>query len=365
MPRIPLIAAALLLAAPAAAGAATEVRYDVVLEGSGSWTNIQHTADEFGREWTQRTTLNIGVHAVAPGVVFRDGRLADKAEVDNAMTITGTTKIINVSDDGTTTAQCTASSAAASGRSTLMPDLLTPLDGSEALVIRATDDIAPAWECTGELTLGPGGFDTSSILGDPGDGPMDAQFTLPPEAIGQGKVIQLVSGAPDTADQRCPGWDERTVECTGGWEGQLTFTRVGSDAAPAPVIDDDLLAPLVPPAPPSPPQITVDDLAPLVPPAKARLSRSGKTVSFSAGCSAGCRGTAALTVGPAGGRAAAAARTVARLRFKLAPGAPRTVTLRLPARARKALRRARRGTLAVTLRPPAGAARTVKLALKR
>ena len=97
-------------------------------------------------------------------------------------------------------------------------------------------------------------------------------------------------------------------------------------------------------------------------PSKAKLDAKGSTVSFRAGCATGCTGTAVLTTPAA--RAAAKRKPLATLRFRVAPGKARTVKLKLPRKARAAPRRAKRGTLAVTLKPKSGAAVRSKLALR-
>ena len=360
---IPLAVALVLAAAlPASAHAATEVAYDVTVEGAGHYIETKHVPPGPAGEgdWTLTTELDIAFRATVPDVEFRDGRLQSDPEGTAEVRATGTAKTVSAGSDGVDTETCSFQSVPAAGaRAALGAQLLTPLDGSEALVVRAADAVEVEWSCTGD-PLGTDG-DGMTIPVALGEGPFDAEFTLPREAIGMGRIIQVVQGAPEHADQRCVSQDDRST-CSGGWTGTVTFDRTRLETVadpPSPATEDDL-APLVP-AP-----ITPDDLAPLVAPRRAALDAKASTLSFRAGCAGGCTGTAALSL-PAAGRAASAARTrrLATMRFRVPAGAPRTVRLRVPRGARRKLRGARRASLAVALRPLAGgAARRSSLSIR-
>jgi hypothetical protein len=208
----------------------------------------------------------------------------------------------------------------------------------------------------------------------------EQRFELPREAVGMGKIVQLVKPQQgQVLAGNCPGYSQAPGErCTATleWSGTITFTKVAG-TTPAPASDgDDLVTPLVPPkpgagsgpvAPPVPPKPFDDPLiAPLVP-AKLKVGPGARTVSFQASCPAGCAGTAVVTPAGGGPRAVAAAARRAVLRFRIAAGGPKTVRLTLPASVRRTLRGAKRAKLVVTLRPPAGAARktTLTVALPR
>ena len=213
----------------------------------------------------------------------------------------------------------------------------------------------------------------------------EQRFELPPEAVGMGKIVQVVKPQPgQVLAGNCPGYSQQEGErCTAtlAWSGTITFTKTGGTSAAKPVDEgDDLIAPLVPAKKPAIDE--GDDLiAPLVPakkpvidegddliaplvPAKPKVGPGAKTMTFRASCPAGCAGTAVVTAA-GGARASAASRAV--LRFRVAAGGPKTVRLTLPASVRRKLRGARRAKLVVTMTPPKGAARktTLTVALPR
>ena len=233
-------------------------------------------------------------------------------------------------------------------------------------------------QCTGEKTEP---FDMLGTDGDPhslwepagGMSLFEQRFELPPDAVGMGKIVQVVKPQPgQVLAGNCPGYSQAPGErcsATLAWSGTITFTKIaGTTPAPTPKpVDDgdDLIAPLV--VPPKPPVDDGDDLiAPLVP-AKPKVGPGAKTVTFKASCPAGCAGTAVVT--PAGGTRASAAAAAKRavLRFRVAAGGARTVRLTLPASVRRKLRGAKRAKLVVTLTPPKGAPRrtTLTVALPR
>ena len=128
------------------------------------------------------------------------------------MQATGTAKADLAGADGVDTETCSFQSIPGAGaRAALDVQLLTPLDGSEALVVRAADWMVE-WSCEGD-PLGTDG-DGMGVSGALGDGPFDAEFALPREAIGMGRIVQLVQGAPEHAEQRCPSQDDRST-CSG------------------------------------------------------------------------------------------------------------------------------------------------------
>ena len=86
----------------------------------------------------------------------------------------------------------------------------------------------------------------------------------------------------------------------------------------------------------------------------------GRQVEFEASCPTGCSGTAEILPRGGGGKArpraymAAAAKALAKLKFKVAPGARSKVRVKVPAKARKALKRLRGARVRITLVPVGG-----------
>ena len=220
----------------------------------------------------------------------------------------------------------------------------------------------------------------------------DAQFSLPHEAIGMGKIIQNVYASPaNRSPQFCPGKDAHTTACGFNWTGQLTFTKVGEWQYGIETPGQE------PPTPPYDPRAEAisqavaqyGQTAPVDPRAEA-ISRAveqygkepvdpraqiisdaveqyGRELRLEVGCSGGCTGTAVISPGAAATpRAYAAARkALAKLRFKVPAGKPRVVRIKLTPKARAALRRARKARVQITLKPKSGPTRKTTLRLRR
>ncbi len=369
-----LCAAAALL--PATAQAATEYRAEAF--GTGTYVLDIDASRDRSTE-TSRVEAHFAWRTVLPSVHFTDSRRFSHlgAAPIEPTRLTGTLKrAIRVIDrDRPSSATVVDCKGAEVADPAVRSDALRSTDAlPHGLVLTPFERV----EFTDHgCSTGEGGpFDVFTDGGDPHGiwttehphGEFDQVFDLPPEAVGAGKVVQLVKPQPgQVIPVQCPGYSQEQGErCTSKleWSGQVVFTKIGETRDEG----DDLIAPLVPPGP-APERDDSDLIAPLVP-AKASVDRAGRTVSFRAGCAGGCTGTATITAG-AGARAARAAATrrpLATLRFRVAAGAPRTVRLRLPAKARAALRRTRRATLAIALRPFRGDAvrrTSLRLALPR
>jgi hypothetical protein len=349
--------------APAAADARTVV-YDVVVEGSGKFHDVKHIPAP--REFTQTVDATVGIQATIPQVAFVDGRLDNKASGPSIASVTATSEITAVGDDKTMHQRCESLwSLAPDAEAHIESDFLQPLENAEPLHVRAADTLDTDYACSGDHLSAD-----ESVLGMPaeiGEGAMDASFTIPRDIIGHGKIIQLVKGAPEFAWQKCPGQYDDLWTCTGGWEGTVTFTKVSDTGAPAPA---PAPAPATKPAPaPIPAPKPFDDaddlLAPLVP-AKAAVDAKGATASFTATCPTSCSGTATFTSGGSGGKArAAAAKALGTAKFTVKAGAKQqTVKVKLPAKARKALKRTKTLKMALVLKPKAGKAKRATLVLK-
>jgi hypothetical protein len=206
---------------------------------------------------------------------------------------------------------------------------------------------------------------------------------MPHEAIGMGKIIQLLDA--NVTDDRCPGYGDRTVSCTLAWKATVTFVRTaqrelgpggggqppdgGSDpdgclipmpdpdpACPDPDADaDDCLIPMPQPDPACPdPDV---DLIPM-PPKAATLSAGARQAKLKLTCRAACSGSATAYPTRRGARSSAR-RPLARTRFTGKAGRPITIVLRFRPKARRAIRRA--GAVRIELRvAPAAGGRTLQ-----
>ena len=376
---------------PALAHAGSEYRVEAV--GTGTYKlNVDLSTDDAIE--TRTAEASFAWSSRLDGVRFDDaGQLQGVYEVPREPTrLTGTLKraIDHVSKNAPDRAihvTCEGADVRDDGLSTTS---LSGVDGNPyGLTFKPFSHVVfTDHKCSGES---PEAFDIFATDGDPhalwepaGDmSVFEQRFELPPEAVGMGKIVQVVQPQPgQVLAGNCPGYTQEPGErCTAtlAWSGTITFTKIaGTTAPPKKPFDDgdDLIAPLVPPKPtddgddliaplvPAKPFDDGDDLiAPLVP-AKPKVGPGAKTVTFKASCPAGCAGTAVVSAA-GGGRASAAASSV--LRFRVAAGGVKTVRLTLPSSVRRKLRGAKRAKLVVTLRPPKGAPRrtTLVVALPR
>jgi hypothetical protein len=249
--------------------------------------------------------------------------------------------------------------------------------------------------------------DVDDPFGPIGGGVFDKTIQLP--ARGH-RLRRDHRAPPGGSTQRspavCPGRDAFTDECTFTWDATVKFVRTGGEH----------YDPAQQPSQPAPPKPPVDPRAEAVawavdqygkdepakvdpraeavawavdqygkdsPPMDARaqilsevIDQYSREVELELGCTNGCSGTAEIIPGAAadGGTAkpraftAAKGKPVARIAFRVPAGKPRKIRLRLPTKARKALAKARRGTVRVTLEPRRGgpiARRTLVLRRKR
>lgn len=378
-------------ATPALAHAGSEYRVEAT--GSGSYKlNIDFSTDD-GIE-TRTAEASFAWSSQLDGVRFDDaGQLIGVTEVPTKPTVlTGTLKraidlVSKTAPDRAIHITCEGAEVRDPGLSTTSLSQV----GSEpyGLVFEPFSSVDfTDHKCSGSKTEA---WDIFGTDGDPhalwepagGMSVFEQRFELPPEAVGMGKIVQVVNPQPgQVLAGNCPGYSQAPGErCTATlqWSGTITFTKT-AQTAPAPTkkpVDDgdDLIAPLVVPpkpvddgddliaplvVPPKPVDDGDDLIAPLVP-AKPKVGKGARTVTFRASCPAGCAGTAVVT--PAGGPRTAAAAGAKRhvLRFRVAAGASRTVRLTLPASVRRKLRGAKRAKLAITMRPPSGAARRTTL----
>jgi hypothetical protein len=401
-------AAALPAAAPAEDGyRETEYRADVTVDGS--WT--YHRKETWGDRNTDEVTANLDFVAKASidDVLFRNGALATP-ERWGFGTTTGTGSAVHKVTrpvPATGSLETTTSTCDVGAGSDQYAELRSAPStaGHVGLTVRLARGMQVAMSSPCADRIGASGM-MDNPFAPFGGGVFDKTIQLPHEVIGFGEVTELLeAGSTQRSPAVCPGKDAFTDECAFAWTATVKLVRTGGEH----------YDPAQQPKPPTPPKPPVDPRAEAVawavdqygkdepakvdpraeavahavdqyvvdPPMDARaqilsevIDQYSREVELELGCTNGCSGTAEIIPGAAAGGgtatprafAAAKAKPVARIAFKVPAGKPRKIRLRLPAKARKALARARRGTVRVTLRPRRGgpvARRTLVLRRKR
>jgi hypothetical protein len=358
-----------LAAGPAVASAAAPVHlvsYRVDIDATITHKHVQSYSTSY--ESGDRTVdTSSKLHAELPQVTFKTGdriELYSMGEGDASAVTTGKTTAHYRNTATNQSQTCTpVGSEDPWGKASIVQDLVTPLTGDESVDVRLGDDPRIGWNCTDPDIGARPEYDLSQNTEDVGGGSLDANFLVPKEAVGFGKIIQNISGPPAETATFCPGKNEgNTRECTYGWTGTVTFTKTSETTITEanPPSEADLATGAVQTS-----AAKGKGVAAPTAPGTASADAKGSTVSFTAACPAGCSGTAALTV-PHAGASAAKARPLATLRFTVKAGTHK-VRLRVPKKAARALRRARGGRLAITLKARGGTAthRTLKVRVAR
>jgi hypothetical protein len=312
---IPVAILGCLALGPGAAEAATLTEYDVVIEGSGTWERHGATAGSYDRQatFTWRTTM--------PAVMFEGKELRQTAPTKiSSAAAEARDDVVLPTPTGTFTGFCkggpTVARAGELGRS-----LLPAGGGREALDIRVVGGIhVEMRECGGDPVVSPGTLVLDAGGRAMGDGAFDARVEMPHEAIGMGKIIELLEGT--ASGQRCPRWTNASSSCALRWKATVTFTRTRQQQVAPPPGPDPVKDPI--PLPEGPPPL--DDV---FIPIKTKLSASGASVTVV--CPAGCSGTAKAL--PLRG-----SKALARKRFTAPAARPTRVKLRFRAHGRRAVR---------------------------
>jgi hypothetical protein len=309
---VPLAILGCLAFGPGAAEAATLTEYDAVIEGSGTWQRHGATAGTYDRQakFTWRTTM--------PGVMFggKELRQTSPTKISNAAA-EARDDVVLPTPTGTFTGFCKGGPAVARAGE-LGRSLLPAAGGKEALEVRVLGGLhVELRECGGDPVVSPGTLILDAGGRAMGDGPFDARVEMPHEAIGMGKIIELLEGT--ASGQRCPRWTNASTSCTLSWKATVTFTRTRQqEVGPKPEPEIDPI--------PLPEVPTLDDA---FIPIRTKLSASGASVTVV--CPAGCSGTARAL--PLRG-----AKVLARKRFSAPAGRPKKIALRFDARGRRAVR---------------------------
>lgn len=350
--------AACALGVPAASQAAPiyEVTYDVGFEATIDYEHIYKVGDEFDSTEVNQSAP-IRVHGTVDTVTFRNGRLLNARPwglAEYEATGGGATKIhdwYNVVDDRMErdTSACTTGSGVYAGQIILDddPDAPPVAGGGEAMQVRFGEMVQAFFNCTGEA----GGLDGVS-LANPyeqmplGDGILDGDFELPAEAIGMGTIIQHINApVAHRSPQYCPGQGGHSISCTYNWQGKLTFTKTeehqyGIEDLP-PGYEQPQQGQQQTQQPQQPAGDDDDLIVPLVPVAPKTAKLVGNRLTFPVTCPAGCLGVAKVGA--------------VKQKFSVAKTAKK-VTLKLPAKARKALKKASKPKVKLTLTPKGGGA---------
>ena len=391
---IALAAALLLPSSQAHAAPFYEVEYEVGLTVTADWSISKSDVDDYPKRTFAGSSKTMFTAKVGD-VLFRNGRLLSVMPMGpvSIPTTTGggtaTTTTWNSVEqrEETKNGTCEASTAPYPGYAKIQRESEQASDTEETLNMRLVESLPTQFTCT-NFGEGPGA--DLAYNGNPfPDAVFDAQFTLPHEAIGMGKIIQNISAAPaQRSPQFCPGKDGHTTACEFNWTGQLTFTKVAEwqygieTPGQEPPVDPraEAISKAVaqygqePPVDPRADAISkavaqygqepVDVRAQIISDAVAQY---GREIQFKAGCSGGCTGTAVITPGsgPTPKAYAAARKALAKLRFEIPAGKPRVIKLKLTPKARAALRRARNAKVHITLKPRSGPTRKVTLKLRK
>ena len=366
-----LAVAVAVLAVPAAAsaGQVKYVSYQATVEGEADYDYLRTTPDssrDAHANWTWRS--------VFPRITFQDDRALTESPDNLGVPTTGDL----LSAQATTVSAGTTYSCATTGF-----DLLQSGRFFDTPYVRGTDPVIRMHLLGGAIpdfdacpSQAAASFD---LLGKYADGhhTYETEFTFPREAIGMGKVIQIVD--EEVTDRTCPNDLTGTAQtCRLTIHATVTFDKVNEfvvDDAPVEIGEEDIPPvpgtspePVAPSGPsgPAPEPDPLEDLFIPLPGGSARLAPSAASATVAVACAADCAGT--VTATPAGGKArGAAARALARTRFTARAGKITRVTLRFRAKARRAIRRA--GGVRLTIRASApgrpAARRTVSLKLAR
>ncbi|HEX8120726.1 MAG TPA: hypothetical protein VF549_05590 [Solirubrobacteraceae bacterium] len=390
-------ALALPTAAPAEQYRETEYRADIEVKGEWNF----HRKEAYGDRQVDEVTAsaNFSAKASIEYVLFRNGALVTPERwAPSTVTTTGSAiRKETRPKPGDTHVLDTITSNCDAGAVGAMPAQLrkgTNTAGHVGLVMRLTASIGMnAGDCAERVGGSPMADDPYSPIG--GD-TFDKSIQLPSEVIGFGEITEfLQAGSTQKSPAVCPGKDAFTDECTFTWTATVKFVRTGGD------LYDPAQQP--PPPPPSDVNTGMDPRAEAISAAVAQYARDNPTpvdpraeavshaveeygkhmyddpraqiisdavaqysryVELELGCTNGCSGTGEIT--PAGGGAkpraaggavafaAGKAKPIARVKFTVPAGKPRKIRIRIPAKARAALKRVSRATMKVTLKAKKG-----------
>jgi hypothetical protein len=341
-----LLALALLVLGTGTAQAVTITEYDVTIEGEATYARNQAYPVPYGfTEEHQKAAFKWKTHF--PSVTFIDKHVGVSGIPTTTVTDIDASLYVSIpTPEGPKTGGCTGSALSAPPSpgwfgAGVMP---TPDPNVEALGVRVIGGVGFLLpNCTG---IAAGGGAQSFSIGSGAEsiplGPWDHEFDMPHEAIGMGKIIQLLDA--NVTGRDCPGTDEYTASCALTWKATVTFVRKAKHGGTVPK----------PPKPPvtDPPLLTT-------PPKASKLRRTSKRAKVKLTCRVACSGTATLMRG---------SHRLARVRFTAEAGEPETVVLRLKPKAQRELHRAQIVRIELRVTPEGGGTavrRTLLVKLRR
>jgi hypothetical protein len=371
------LALALLALGTGTAHAVTITEYAVTVEGEATYARTDVTPAPNG-QYEERETARFKWKTHVPSVTFIDKQLgATSMPSTRATTIDAERYVSFPTPQGPLTGACSGSLLAGppGGGGLGESAIPTPDPNAERLDVRVLAGIGFILaNCFGAIG-GPESFTIDGSERPMPSGPFDHSFDMPHEAIGMGKIIQLLDA--NVTGSRCPGHGDGTVSCALTWKATVTFVRTaqhtpppgGNQPLPAGGDGgsdrDDCLIPMPQPDPTCPdPDL---DLIPL-PPKRAKLARDAKQAKLMLTCRVACSGSATAYAVKRGARSSAARRPLARSRFIGAAGQPTTIVLGFRPKARRVIRRTRALRIELRVASQAGGAtvrRTVVVRLLR
>ena len=389
-----VLVATVVLPSPASATPAFyEVEYTVDVDVTASWSITKKDVDDYPKR-TFGGDVKARFHGQVENVLFRNGQLLpvqptgliDLDSPDGTGFTSVTTWDPVKQTEVTTNGTCGVASWVTGATSYVRRAAAQPNPNAERLTWRLTSALPVGFTCSQAFETGADLSNSASAF--PG-GAMDTTFELPLEAIGMGKIIQNVSAASSQrTPEFCPGKDQHTDGCAFSWTGKLTFNKVGEwqyagDLPSAPIdpraeaianaVDqygkDEPVDPRADAISKAVEQYGKEQaFDPRADAISKAVEQYGKELRFTAVCQSGCTGTAEILPRagrkPLTARAAAARKALAKLKFKVRAGKPRQIRLKLPPKARAALKRIGGANVKITLRPKTGRPKTLTLALK-
>lgn len=389
---VALVAAALTLVPPPAAAepAFYEVEYDVKVELTANWSIEKEDVDEYPKR-TMGGDAEVKVVGSIENVLFRNGKLLPQ-QPGGYLTIQqpsgggswerrdwDSVKKTEIVSKGTCGPAIVTEGTPAYVRRTESQ----PNPNAERLNWRLATAVPVGFNCP-DLTAGADL--AGSVVGLPGV--MDTTFELPLEAIGMGTIIQHVSARDEQRTPiNCPDRGDHVAGCAFTWSAKLTFNRTGEWqydgdlGGEQPPVHGPHIDPRAEAIMHAVDQYGKDEPAPTPhgpqfdPRADAiirAVEQYGQELRFEASCPSGCDGTAEVLPGrmPLTAReviaTAAARKALAKLKFKVKPSTTaQKVKLKLPRKARAALRKAGGAKVKVTLKPKRGPAQVKTLTLRQ
>jgi hypothetical protein len=364
------LAVVLSVAGTGTAHAITHTTYDVTIEGEATYARTDVWPSPPLGQWEQRASATFKWKTRVPSVTFIDKHVGATSNASTTVTQADAKLHVTIpTAEGPKTGLCTGTTGDASPGWLGAGLIPTPDPNVESLDVRVLGGVSfhlPS--CSGTFGAGPQSFGIGGSDKQIPHGPFDEPFEMPHEAIGMGKIIQLLESS--ATGSKCPGYADGTASCVLSWRATVTFVRTaqwdsGSGGGGQPDSGDDGLDESVIPLPPKPqPSSDLDESLIPMPPKRAKLTAGARRAKLSLTCSVACSGTA--TAYPRQRGAAAAGRPLARVRFKGAARRPTTVVLRFGPSARRAIRRAGGVRLQLRVSPQAGGdpvRRTVALRL--